>query len=98
MIPRPLDLSKESLDNGYDKKYRYSIFLNSDGVVEDYIHWCEKNCKGRWGWWYITHPDWDIHWDSSKNKAYMSFSRRREALAFWFANCEMIYDTDYGKD
>ena len=79
-------------------EYKYSIYLNSDGVVEDYIHWCERNCQGRWGWWYITHPDWDRHWDSSKNKAYMSFSRRYEATKFWFANVNLIYDTDYGKD
>ncbi len=97
-MTRPLEVKKESLDNGYDKKYKYSIYLNSDGVVEDYIHWCERNCHGRWGWWYITHPDWDRHWDSSKNKAYMSFSRRHEATKFWFANCNLIYDTDYGKD
>jgi len=28
----------------------------------------------------------------------MSFGRKKEATAFWFANCNMIYDTDYGKN
>jgi len=98
MKPRPLKLKRDSLTNGYDKKYHHSIYLNSDGVVEDYIHWCERNCTGRWGWWYETTKAWETHWDSSGNRAYMSFGRREEALKFWFANVNLIYDTDYGKN
>ena len=59
---------KSSDLSGYGKKFKHSIFLNSDGVVEDYIEWCRKNCKGRWGWWYETTREWDLHWDSSGNK------------------------------
>lgn len=91
-------VKEKTLNNGYDKKFKYSIFLNSDGVVEDYIHWCEKNCKGRWGWWYETSPAWDTHWDSSGNKAYMSFGSKKEATRFWFENVNLIYDSNYGKD
>jgi hypothetical protein len=87
--------SRDEVHNGYDKKYKYSIFLNSDGVIEDFIHWCEKNCEGRWGWWYETDPIWTTHWDSSKNKAYMSFGRQKEATRFWFENCKEIYDSNY---
>ncbi len=97
-MTRPLNVPKKTLDNGYDKKYRYSIFLNSDGVVEDYIHWCEKHCQGRWGWWFETTERWNTHWDSSGNKAYMSFSHKKEATRFWFENINLIYDPDYGKN
>ncbi len=92
------DIKTETLENGYDKKFKYSIPLNSDGVVEDYIHWCETNCKGRWGWWFETTERWNTHWDSSGNKAYMSFGSKKEATAFWIANCKLIYDSDYGKN
>ncbi len=98
LMSKQKNVSPDTLKNGYDKKFKYSIFLNSDGVVEDFITWCEKNCKGRWGWWYTTTVEWERHWDSSGNKAYMSFGRKKEATAFWFENCNLIYDTDYGKD
>ena len=86
---------KQDRMRGYDKKYRHSIFLHSDGVVEDHINWCDKNCKRAWGWWYETTKKWETHWDSSGNKAYMSFASRKEALKFWFAQCDEIYN---GKD
>ena len=86
---------KQGRMSGYDKKYRHSIYLNSDGVVEDYINWCHKHCKYRWGWWYETTSEWETHWDSRGNKAYMSFANCREALAFWFANCDAIYNGNY---
>ena len=62
------NVTPDTLENGYDKKFKYSICLNSDGVVEDYIHWCENNCIGKWGWWYETTKEWETHWDSSGNK------------------------------
>ena len=78
--------------SGYDKKYRYSIDLRSDGVIEDHIDWCHKHCEGNWGWWYITSKEWETRWDSSGNQAFMSFSRKKEAMKFWFANINLIYD------
>ena len=91
------NVTPDTLENGYDKKFKYSICLNSDGVVEDYIHWCENNCTGKWGWGYETTKEWETDWDSSGNKAYRSFGRQKEATAFWFAKCNMIYETDNGK-
>ena len=75
---------------------RNQEFIENAPDVERFLVKSKSTYAGEWI--FFTHPDWDRHWDSSKNKAYMSFSRRYEATKFWFANVNLIYDTDYGKD
>ena len=85
-------------DCGYMQRFEFNVDMNSNGIMGECIDWCQQNCEGRWGWWYETTKAWETHWDSSGNRAYMSFGRQEEALKFWFANVNLIYDTDYGKN
>ena len=72
---------------GYQKKFKYNIDMNSNGIMGECIDWCEKNCKHRWGWWFEGPSDpieyYNSHWENQK--AFMSFSNRREASAFLLA-------------
>ncbi len=73
-------------DCGYMKQFKFNIDLNSNGVMGDCIDWCEKNCKGKWGWWFepageIENPK--NHWEGQN--AYMSFERRLDATRFWMS-------------
>ena len=35
-------------DCGYEKKFRYNIDMNSNGIMGDCIEWCQVNCEGKW--------------------------------------------------
>ena len=39
-------------DCGYDKRFKFDIDMNSNGIMGDCIEWCQINCKGKWGWWF----------------------------------------------
>ena len=79
-------LEKIPEDCGYDKRFKYDIDMNSNGIMGDCIEWCQKNCKGKWGWWFegpesanpFTH-----NWEDQNS--YMSFEIKKEATAFWLA-------------
>ena len=43
-------------DCGYEKKFKYDIDMYSNGIMGDCIEWCQKNCKGKWGWWFKGPP------------------------------------------
>jgi hypothetical protein len=71
---------------GYMKKFRFNVDMNSNGIIGDCIEWCQKNCEGRWGWWF--EPAGEIenpanHWEDQN--AYMSFQKKRDASRFWLA-------------
>ncbi len=44
---------------GYNKRYRYKINLRTYGLGFEIMSWCMKNCKSKWGWYFIdqTNPD-----------------------------------------
>ena len=33
-------------DCGYDKKFKYDIDMDSNGIMGECIEWCQQNCKG----------------------------------------------------
>ena len=73
-------------DCGYMQRFEFNIDMNSNGVMGDCIDWCEKNCEGKWGWWFepaglIENPK--NHWEDQN--AYMSFERRLDATRFWMS-------------
>jgi len=81
--PRSEDIPE---DCGYMQRFEFNIDLNSNGVMGECIDWCEKNCEGRWGWWFdpageIAHPQ--NHWEDQN--AYMSFERKLDATRFWMS-------------
>ena len=39
-------------DCGYQRRFRFNIDMDSDGIMGDCIEWCQQNCKGKWGWWF----------------------------------------------
>ena len=39
----PLD--KIPNDCGYDKKFKFDIDMQSNGIMGDCIEWCQTNCK-----------------------------------------------------
>tara|TARA_Y100001937_G_scaffold87734_1_gene118722 strand:+ start:2417 stop:2734 length:318 start_codon:yes stop_codon:yes gene_type:complete len=71
---------------GYDKRFKYDIDMNSNGIMGDCIEWCQKNCKGKWGWWFegpeSANP-FTNNWE--EQNSYMSFEIKKEATAFWLA-------------
>jgi len=84
---------KRRKKSGYQQRFRHNIDLNSYGVDADIMTWCRRHSEGAWGWWFWTHPDWhnyDSGYDTyderayGKNRAYMSFQFKRDALRFWF--------------
>ena len=73
-------------DCGYDKKFKYDIDMDSNGIMGECIEWCQQNCKGKWGWWF--EPAGEIenprnHWEHQN--AYMSFEKKTDATRFWLA-------------
>jgi len=73
-------------DCGYDKKFRYNIDMNSNGIMGECIEWCQRNCEGRWGWWFEQRDLYSTAWHNwEEQNAYMSFQRKRDATRFWLA-------------
>ena len=73
-------------DCGYDKKFKYDIDMQSNGIMGECIEWCQKNCKNKWGWWF--EPAGEIespknHWEDQN--AYMSFEKKIDATKFWMS-------------
>ena len=73
-------------DCGYQRRFRFNIDMDSDGIMGDCIEWCQQNCKGKWGWWFepageIENPN--NHWEDQN--AYMSFEVKRDATRFWMS-------------
>ena len=73
-------------DCGYEKKFRFNVDMNSNGINGECIEWCQVNCEGKWGWWFegpesdnTYHHNWEDQ-DSS-----MSFQYKRDATKFWLA-------------
>jgi hypothetical protein len=73
-------------DCGYEKKFRFNIDMNSNGIPGECIEWCQTNCEGKWGWWFEQTDLYSTAWHNWEDqRAYMSFSRKREAMKFWLA-------------
>ncbi len=73
-------------DCGYEKKFRFNIDMNSNGIMAECIEWCQVNCEGKWGWWFkpagqIENPQ--NHWEDQDS--YMSFQYKRDATRFWMS-------------
>ena len=73
-------------DCGYMQRFEFNIDMNSNGIMGDCIDWWERNCEGKWGWWFepageIENPK--NHWEDQN--AYMSFERRLDATKFWMS-------------
>ena len=73
-------------DCGYEKRFKYDIDMQSNGISGDCIEWCQKNCKHRWGWWFKQDNLYDplLHnWEHQNS--FMSFEKKKEATAFFLA-------------
>tara|TARA_A100000164_G_scaffold361890_1_gene377208 strand:- start:402 stop:716 length:315 start_codon:yes stop_codon:yes gene_type:complete len=71
---------------GYEKKFRFNMDMNSNGINSECIEWCQQNCDGKWGWWFepaglIQNPQ--NHWEDQNS--YMSFQYKRDATRFWMS-------------
>tara|TARA_B100001094_G_scaffold141029_1_gene136679 strand:- start:44 stop:364 length:321 start_codon:yes stop_codon:yes gene_type:complete len=81
------ELSDIPEDCGYQKKFRFNIDMNSNGIMGDCIEWCQVNCEGKWGWWFDGPTDlYDPmrhNWEDQDS--YMSFQYKRDATRFWLA-------------
>jgi len=73
-------------DCGYEKRFKYDIDMQSNGIMGECIEWCQINCKKKWGWWFegpdLTNP-YNHNWENQNS--YMSFENKREAMAFFLA-------------
>ena len=71
-------------DCGYEKRFRYNIDMNDNGISGECIEWCQRNCKHRWGWWFEQKDLYSTAWHNWEDQnAYMSFASKREAMKFW---------------
>ena len=73
-------------DCGYEKRFKYDIDMQSNGIMGECIEWCQKNCKNKWGWWFepagrIENPQ--NHWEDQNS--FMSFEKKKDATKFWLA-------------
>ena len=74
-------------DCGYDKKFKFDIDMQSNGIMGDCIEWCQKNCKSKWGWWFQQTALYDpLRHNWEDQNSYMSFENKREAMAFFLAS------------
>lgn len=83
-------VKKKKRHNGYLQKFKYNVTWGDYGVPGECIDWCKKKCRGNWGWWFETAPEWHLNWNPEYNTAYMSFSHRRDAVRFWFENLKTL--------
>ena len=74
-------------DCGYEKRFKYDIDMQSNGIMGECIEWCQTNCKYKWGWWFeqtdLYDPRFWHKWEDQNS--YMSFENNREAMAFFLA-------------
>ena len=74
-------------DCGYEKRFKYDIDMNSNGIMGDCIQWCVNNCEGKWGWWFEQGHDYNpSHHNWEEQDSYMSFEIKKEATAFFLAS------------
>jgi len=68
---------------GYGRKYRYKINLHQFGVGFEIINWCLKNCKSKWGWYFVPTTREDGYLDFYENQdAILTFKSRQDAVYF----------------
>jgi hypothetical protein len=73
-------------DCGYEKRFKYDIDMNSNGIMAECIDWCQINCKSKWGWWFDQKELYNANYHNwEEQDAYMSFEDKREATAFFLA-------------
>ena len=73
-------------DCGYDKRFKFDIDMNSNGIMGDCVEWCQLNCKGKWGWWFENTDLYDpLKHNWEEQNAYMSFQYKKDATRFWLA-------------
>ena len=73
-------------DCGYMKQFKYNIDMNSNGIMAECIEWCQRNCEGKWGWWFEQTDLYDPmrhNWEDQNS--YMSFENKLDATRFWLA-------------
>jgi hypothetical protein len=73
-------------DCGYEKRFKYDIDMQSNGIMGECIEWCQINCKKKWGWWFEQSELYNPHFHNwEEQNSYMSFENKREAMAFFLA-------------
>ena len=71
---------------GYGKKYRYKINLQQYGVGFEIINWCLRNCKSKWGWYFIPAKSDGYLEDYENQHAILTFKSRQDAVYFKLTN------------
>lgn len=73
-------------DCGYEKKFRFNVDMNNNGIPGECIEWCQEHCEGKWGWWFEQTDLYSTAWHNWEDqRAYMSFQKKKEATRFWLA-------------
>jgi len=73
-------------DCGYEKQFEHNIDMNANGIMAECIEWCQKNCEGKWGWWFEQTDLYDPmrhNWEDQNS--YMSFENKLDATKFWLS-------------
>ena len=67
---------------GYNKRYRYKINLEQYGVGFEILIWCSKNCKSKWGWYFIPKKNCEDFADYENQNAILTFEMKQDAVYF----------------
>ena len=67
---------------GYNKRYRYKINLNQYGVGFEIMTWCWKNCKSKWGWYFVPCKGKDQWSGYEHHDAVLTFKSKQDAVYF----------------
>ena len=72
-------------DCGYEKKFKYNIDMNSNGIMGECMDWCQEHCEGKWGWGFEQNDLYDpVRHNWEEQNSYMSFEKKSDATKFWF--------------
>ena len=69
---------------GYNKSCQYKVNLGTCGVGFEIMNWCLKNCKSKWGWYFVCEKHNDIHDfpDYESMSAVLTFKLKQDAVYF----------------
>ena len=68
---------------GYSHKYPYRINLNQYSVGYEILQWCLKNCKSKWGWYFVPTKRQDSYLEDYENQdAILTFKSQQDAVYY----------------
>jgi hypothetical protein len=78
---------------GYSEPFRikvaeipHIIHLSQGGLSTGFIDWCDENCAGRWGWFWLPNNKFDNFTSTDNMDGYIGFADKNELTLFCLSN------------